>query len=61
MTRGRRDRQRDMTKLVARGNFAKAPKLKTNLCTQKVNSVVQIKFEIMSYIIARAHRQDEEQ
>ena len=58
---GRRDRRRDMAKLLARGNFAKASKHKTNFCTQKVNNVVQIKCQIMSYIIAHAHRKDEEQ
>jgi len=41
--------------------FAKAPKHKTNFCIQKVNNVVQLKLQIMSYIIARAHRQDKEQ
>ena len=60
-THGSRDRQTDMTKIVARGNFARAPKHKTNFCIQEVNNIVQIKFQIMSYIIAHAHRQDEEQ
>ena len=55
------DRRTDMTKLVARGDYAKATKHKTNFCIPKLNNVVQIKLQILSYTIAHAHRQDKEQ